>query len=132
MIPAIAVLKAVAEKKYAGELSFSFEPDPALLDIPYVTFGSPVRAELAYEIFEDDSVEVRGTLTFTLRGLCSRCLAEAEREIRSEAEGVFVTGKPKDDEYVYRGGTVELSEFLRDSVMFALPQRLLCGTCEEE
>ena len=132
MVPKIDVRNSVAKKIYAGELTFEFEAEQDLLDIPYVSFDSPVRAELKFEIFQDDSVEVKGRIAYVLKGLCSRCLGEAEQEIVFEAEGVFVATEPEDEEYSYRNGRVDLSEFLRDCVAFSLPQRLLCDDCAEQ
>ncbi len=131
MVPRIDVKTAIAKKKYVGELDVTFDADGKLIDIPYVEFASPVRAALRYEIFADDKAEVTGTISFRLKGLCSRCLAETEREIGYSAEGVFAP-MPKDDEYGYSNGFIDLGEFLRDSVMFALPARLLCGSCADD
>ncbi len=132
MIPRIDVRKSFAAGVRTGELHFPFEPEQALIDIPYVSFSSPAEADLSYEVFGDGEVEVHGSVAFSLKGLCSRCLAEAETRVRYEAEGVFVPHSPKDDEYVYSNGFIDLNEFLRDAVMFALPARLLCERCEHE
>ena len=132
MVPEIDVRSCVARKSYAGELEFSFDAEDGLLDIPFVSFASPVTARLRYEIFEDDAVEVKGTLSFTLRGACSRCLAETEETFTHEAEALFLPAEPLGEEYGYSGGVVRLTEFLRDTVAFALPARLLCETCKEE
>ncbi len=131
MIPRIDVKTAIAKKNFVGETDISFDADGALIDIPYVEFASPVRAALRYEIFADDKVEVTGEISFLLKGLCSRCLAEAEREIVYSAEGLFAP-QPKDEEYGYSNGFIDLREFLRDSVLFALPARLLCASCAED
>ena len=122
---------ALARKNYTGELEFTFEADADWLDIPYTEFSAPVSAKLYYEIRNEDKVLLEGTVTFALKGLCSRCLSEAERRISYETEGVF-SAFPKDVEYGFQNGFVDLREFLRDSVMFALPQRLLCDACAEE
>ena len=131
MIPVLDVRGCVARKNYEGKLEFEFEADESLLDIPFVKFSTPVKAELFYEIMEDNSVEIEGTVSFTLKGACSRCLSEAERRFTGEAIATFVPGKPQDEEYNYFG-SVDLNEFLRDAVMFALPSRLLCDPCNEE
>lgn len=132
MVPKIDVRNSVARKNYTGELDFAFEAEEDLLEIPYVSFSSPIHAALRYEIFEDDSVELKGSISFTLKGLCSRCLSEAEREVVFEVEAVFVKGEPEDEEYEYINGSVDLSEFLRDSVLFAIPSKVLCDRCAEE
>lgn len=132
MVSGIDVRRSIAAGVRTGELSFEFGAEDGLIDVPYVTFSSPVRAALLYEIFSDEKVEVRGTVSFSLKGLCSRCLRETERTVEYEAEGLFVPNDPQDVEYGYRNGRIDLTEFLRDSVMFALPARLLCAECEKE
>lgn len=125
----IDVRKCNAEGKYTGTLDFEFEGDASLIDIPFVSFSTPVHAVLDYEIFEDNSVEVKGELSFTLEGACSRCLKPTKEHIVSEAEALFVPkgGKAEEEDYTYRNGIVDLGEFLRDTVLFALPSALFCA-----
>lgn len=129
MIPHLNVRRLSAEKKYSGKLMFSFEGDQQLIEIPYVSFSSPVRTELAYEILEDDSVEVKASFSYHLQGLCSRCLKETEQKISFESVAYFIPegGKGQDDDYFYRNGVIDLSEFLRDAVLFSMPAGLLCS-----
>lgn len=125
----IDVRKCNAEGKYTGTLDFEFEGDASLIDIPFVSFSTPVHAVLDYEIFEDNSVEVKGELSFTLEGACSRCLKPTKEHILTEAEALFVPkgGKAEEEDYTYRNGIVDLGEFLRDTVLFALPSALFCA-----
>ena len=125
----IDVRKCNAEGKYTGTLDFEFEGDASLIDIPFVSFSTPVHAVLDYDIFEDNSVEVKGELSFTLEGACSRCLKPTKEHIVSEAEALFVPkgGKAEEEDYTYRNGIVDLGEFLRDTVLFALPSALFCA-----
>ena len=125
----IDVRKCNAEGKYTGTLDFEFEGDASLIDIPFVSFSTPVHAVLDYEIFEDNSVEVKGELSFTLEGACSRCLKPTKEHIVSEAEALFVPkgGKAEEEASAYRNGIVVLGEFLRDTVLFALPSALFCA-----
>ena len=113
-------------------MDFSFEADSDLLDIPFVSFAAPVEAKLRFSISEDDAVQVRGRIDFTLVGSCSRCLDPAEQNVSGEVDAVFVKSEPEDVEYRYQGGAVDLREMLRDAVLFALPRRILCSRCAEE
>ena len=125
----IDVRKCNAEGKYTGTLDFEFEGDASLIDIPFVSFSTPVHAVLDYDIFEDNSVEVKGELSFTLEGACSRCLKPTKEHVLTEAEALFVPkgGKAEEEDYTYRNGIVDLGEFLRDTVLFALPSALFCA-----
>lgn len=114
-------------RQYEGDLTFEFEGDNALIDIPTVTFSSPVTARLHYEIREDNCVEITGELRFSLKGECSRCLSETEQSFEEEIEILFVPRRSDGEEYSYQNGIVDLSEALRDSLSFALPKRLLCS-----
>ena len=126
MMMTIDVRKCNAQKKYAGDLTGEFEADDALIDIPYVRFFSPVRAELHYEILEDDSVEVTGTLFFALEGACSRCLAQTEQKFEGSVDACFVPQGGESEEYRYRNGVVDLQSCLNDALILALPGRLVC------
>ena len=133
MIAKLEIARSLAEKKYSGTLAFEFEADKELIELPYAEVSSPVKAELSYEILEDNSVRVFGTIGYKLKGLCSRCLKETERSVSYEAEGYFVPqgAKGEDGDYVYSGKTIDLSEFLRDELAFSLPMTLLCSdTCK--
>ncbi len=130
MVPKLDVRRANAEKKYAGDLSFTFEADPSLVEIPLVCISSPVEANLHYEILEDDSVEIEGSLAFTLKGSCSRCLKETEQRVCGKAEGYFVPHGADEEDYSYSNGVIDFGEFLRDSLIFLMPARLVCSeTC---
>lgn len=120
------VQSCIARKDFTGTLSLEYEEDGDLIDIPYVKFATPVTAELRYEIFEDDSVEITGSVCFTLSGLCSRCLTETQERIVGEVEAKFVKGESDGVDYGYRGGRLDVREALRDAVIGAMPLKLVC------
>ena len=130
MIPKIDVRSLTAAKTYTGTLSFEYEAAD-LLDIPFTEFSAPVQTELRYEIFEDNTVEVRGRFTFSLKGLCSRCMNETAQTYTEEFEGVFEPGKGDGETYGYVNA-IDLSVFLRESLAFALPSILLCDECNRQ
>ncbi len=110
-----------------GVLTFEYEGDKSLIDIPYAAFASPVKADLGYKIFENGEVEVTGSIAFSLKGQCSRCLSDVERTYEGEVDALFVPNLPSGEEdYGYFGGKIDLREALRDALMFALPARLEC------
>ncbi len=128
----IDVRSLVRKNVFEGELAFEFEPDATLLDLPYTEFDGPARAKLKFEIGEENDVAVNGTLTFGLKGSCSRCLAPAEAEIEGEVDGVFSEGEDDGERYGYTRGVVTLVDLMRDSLLFALPSRLLCERCRKD
>lgn len=127
----IDVTRAQALNKMSGDLSFEYPADDTLIDIPYVAFSSPVSVSVQYSIAEDGKVEVSGTVRFRLKGLCSRCMQEAEREISGEIDALFVPNGDDGEDYGYINGKITLDEAVRDAVAFALPNSFLCGDeCE--
>ena len=123
----IDVLRAQALKQLSGDLSFEITADEELIDIPFVAFASPVSVDAHYEIFDDGKVEVTGSVRFTLKGLCSRCMKETQQNISGEIDALFVPNGEGDDDYAYTNGKLMLDEAVRDAVMFALPSSFLCG-----
>lgn len=127
----IDVSRAQALGKKSGDISFEYSADDALLDVPYVAFSSPVSVTAHYEIFGDGKVEVTGFVKFSLKGLCSRCMQEAERRFSGELSALFVPNGDGGEDYAYQNGRIELDEAVRDAVVFALPNSFLCGDdCE--
>ena len=126
----IDVRKLNAQKKYVGSMEFSYSAPETLIDIPTVKFQTPVSVKFDYEIFEDDSVEIKGTVTYRLAGLCSRCLKEAEQTVEGELDAYFQPCKDAED-YSYFGGVIDLTQAVNEAVMASLPYLLSCGEgCE--
>lgn len=126
----IDIRKSNALRQYEGDITFTFDGDNSLIDIPTVIFSKPVTAWLHYEIREDNCVEITGELNFSLKGECSRCLSETEQDFVGEVDALFAPRKSDGETYSYQNGIVDLSEALRDSLLFALPRQLLCSeTC---
>lgn len=123
----IDIRKLNALRRYSGDLCFDVEAPSELIGIPFVEFVGKVKAELHYDILEDDSVEVTGKVTYRLKGLCSRCLNETEHTFVGEVDAYFVKGLPKDDEYVYDRGVIDLTECVNDAIMFSVPSNFVCG-----
>ena len=93
-------------------------------------FASPVKVAFDYELFEDDSLEIRGTVSYLLAGQCSRCLKEASEEVVGELNAYFENRKDYED-YGYTNGIVDLKRAVEDAIMASMPYTLSCGeTCE--
>lgn len=126
----IDVTKHILQKKYSDSVSFEYAPPARLLTVPLTDFEGPARANLEYWLLEDDSVEVKGFVEYTLVGSCSRCLSPARKVIRQEISVYFVPSEEKrvgDDDYVYAGGTIDLRECVDDAIILGMPYSLLCS-----
>lgn len=113
-------------KEYTGTAEFTFEPKAELIDIPYVSFDGNATAKISYEIFEDGAVEVRGSVRYRLKGLCSRCLKEAETDVESPIDAVYLT-EDNGEDYAYNGNKIDLGELFNDTIVFSLPNVFTCG-----
>ena len=125
------VRKLNAQKKYSGRLEFEYEAPENLIDIPFVKFSSPVKVEAEYELFEDDSLELRGKILYTLEGQCSRCLKETSERVEGELDAYFQPFKGGED-YAYSGGVIDLTNAVNDAIMSSMPRTLSCGeNCQD-
>ncbi|MBQ7368470.1 MAG: DUF177 domain-containing protein [Clostridia bacterium] len=122
----IDVRKLNAQKKYVGRMEFEYSAPDDLIEIPFVKFASPVKVCFDYELFEDDSLEARGTVQYRLQGQCSRCLKDATMEIVGELDAYFQPFKNGED-YSYSGGVIDLTKAIDEAVMASLPFSLSCG-----
>ena len=115
-----------AKKAYSGAMRFEYIAPQELIEIPYVEFATPVVVEFDYELFSDDSLEIRGTVSYRLKGKCSRCLKETEADVVGEIVALFEPTKDCED-YSYTGSRVDLTNAVQDAIMASMPYLLSCG-----
>ena len=126
----IDIRKLNAQKKYSGEMEFDYVAPETLIEIPFVKFVGSVKIVFHYELYEDDSLEIQGTVTYRLEGQCSRCLKDASQEVVSEINAYFENRKDYED-YGYTNGIVHLENAVEDAIMASMPFTLSCGEdCE--
>ena len=127
----IDVRKLNAQKRYSGSMEFDYSAPETLIEIPFVKFAAPVKVSFDYDLFEDDSLEIRGTVSYKLEGQCSRCLKEATAEVEGELDAYFEPRKDFKD-YGYVNGVIDLKKAVEDAMMASMPFTLSCGEdCEE-
>lgn len=122
----IDVRKLNAQKKYSGRIEFEYDAPEDLIDIPFAKFSRPVKAEADFELFEDDSLELKGKIFFAIEGQCSRCLGDASQEIEGEIDAYFQPFEGGED-YAYSGGVIRLENAMNDAIMASMPRVLSCG-----
>lgn len=126
----INIRKLNAQKKYSGSMEFEYSAPDALIEIPFVKFVAPVKIAFEYDLYEDDSLEIRGTVAYKLEGQCSRCLKAASAEVEGELDAYFEPRKDYED-YGYSNGIVDLKKAVEDAIMASMPFTLSCGDdCE--
>jgi uncharacterized protein len=122
----IDVRKLNALRKYNGELHFEVPANQELVTLPMVEMASPIEAKGEYEIFTDDSVEIKGKARFLLRGACTRCLKQTEKWIEVEWSPCFVKEESDGETYHYDNDTVSLDKSVEDAVLLGMPYNFLC------
>ena len=127
----IDIRKLNAQKKYSGSMEFEYSAPESLIEIPFVKFASPVKISFEYDLLEDDSLEIRGSVFYRLEGQCSRCLKEAATDVEGDLDAYFQPCKDYED-YGYTNGIVDLTKAVEDAIMASMPFSLSCGEdCEE-
>ena len=126
----IDVRKLNAQKKYSGSMEFSYDAPEKLLEIPLVEFDGAVKVAFDYDVYEDDSVEIKGKVSYRLKGQCSRCLKDAKTQVDGELDAYFQPFKDCED-YSYTNGIIHLEQAVDDAIMASMPFVLSCGEdCE--
>ena len=126
----IDIRKLNAQKKYSGSMEFEYSAPEALIEIPFVKFVGPVKIAFEYDLYEDDSFEVRGTVSYRIEGQCSRCLKDAAQDVVGEMNAYFENRKDFED-YGYTNGIVHLENAVEDAIMASMPYVIHCDEeCE--
>ena len=99
------------------------------LDVLKKSEAPCIEVEGEFEIYEDDSVGVNFTLSYSLKGRCSYCLAEALQKVRYSYEALFVPDSDDDDNYRYSGARLDIMPAVEDAFVFSQPNVLLCKSC---
>ena len=127
----IDIRKLNAQKKYSGSMEFEYSAPEHLIEIPFVKFAAPVKISFEYDLYEDDSMDIRGKVVYRLEGQCSRCLKDASAGVEGELEAYFEPRKDYED-YGYTNGVIDLTKAVEDAIMASMPFSLSCGeNCEE-
>lgn len=122
----IDIRKLNAKKEYFGSMEFSYNPPKELLEIPFADFDGEVKVVFEYELYEDNSIEIKGTVKYRIVGQCSRCLQNASMQVEGELDAYFQPTKDAED-YSYFNGIVDLSKAVDDAIMSSMPFSLSCG-----
>lgn len=127
----IDVRKLNAQKKYSGSMEFEYSAPETLIEIPFVKFAAPVKIVFEYDLYEDDSLEIRGTVAYKLEGQCSRCLKDASAYVEGELDAYFEARKDYED-YGYSNGVIDFKKAVEDAIMASMPFSISCGEdCKE-
>ena len=124
----IDIRKLNAQKKYEGHMEFEYSAPETFIEIPFVKFAAPIKIEFDYELYEDNSLDIRGSISYLLEGQCSRCLKETKMQVEGELNAYFENRKDYED-YGYTNGIVNITQAVEDAIMASMPFTL---SCDEE
>lgn len=104
--------------------TFSFEIDKELiLDPSYIFTNAKVDGEV---VLDGRKVIVKGQISYDASGQCARCVEDAVNHISCPFSEVF-SERPEEDEYRYKSGLVDLTELVKDNVLYSQPSIILCS-----
>ena len=113
---------------------FEYNPEKEFSDDPFVKILSPIIVEGRVSLNGAHSAYVECDVTFKLKGGCTRCLAETEREYGAEINELCE--EDCEDGYPVIHDRIDLSKMVEDAVLMNLPVSFLCkedclGLCPE-
>ena len=121
----IDIRKLNAKKQYFGSMELEYSAPETLIEIPLVKFDGAVKVTFDFELYEDNSFEIRGSVSYKLVGQCSRCLEEASANVEGELDAYFEPRKDSED-YSYSNGMVDLTKAVDDAIMASMPFLITC------
>ena len=125
----IDVKRLIALKKFVGEFEESYPATADKLILPLASVEGDINVKGEYEIYDDDSVGITLKISYLLKGQCSYCLEEAERNVEYVYDALFVPEKDDADNYCYNGIRLDTRPAADDAFVFSQPEVLLCKKC---
>lgn len=116
------------------EFYFEYSPETELVDIPNASFASPLKVSGTLTLSGEHSAIVEGEVAYVIKGECTRCLEQTEREYVAEFYEQVEENNP--DGYELKNDTVDLAKIVDDAVAISVPISFLCkedckGICVE-
>jgi uncharacterized protein len=85
----------------------------------------PLRADLVLHPVSG-GIAVTGSVSFTTRDVCFRCLAETTTD-RTVSLGALFDGSGDEESYPLEGTLIDTEQLIRDEVLLSLPITHTCG-----
>lgn len=112
-------------------------PEEIALSFPGYEFLQPVEFDGVVSNAGNDVLVLKGIVGTEGTSRCARCLREVVSRIEANVDVPYASQYHRDrttleisdpeEEYTYTGYSIELDRALRDSLILALPFRVLCG-----
>lgn len=112
--------------KSEEEFSFDFSPEENLCDIPNVTLVLPIRVKGTVTLTGRTSCYVEADISYALKGECTTCLKEIEKNYNVEYAREF--SMDDEDGCVVKADSIDLDKSVSDEVVLSIP---ISFTCED-
>lgn len=103
---------------------FEYTPETNLSDIPETEIVAPVKVMGTVTLTSDHSAYLDGEIVYTLKGECTRCLSDAEKEYVVAFDEQVEQNNP--DGYSVVNDKVDLVKIVDDRIILSLPINFLC------
>lgn len=127
------------------EIKTMGRPEEIALSFQEYEFSQPVEFDGVVSCADKEVLILKGIVSTVWTSRCARCLKEVVSRIEANVDVAFKSQYHRDphteddadpeEEYTYEGYSIELDRALRDSLILALPSKVLCssdckGICE--
>ena len=110
--------------KDAETFFFEYSPESKILDMPNADLVLPVKISGEITLTDRHSAFVEGEITFTVKGECTRCLTETEKQIVVDfAEQVDAENE---NGYTVVNDKVDITKIVNDAIIINTPVTFLC------
>ena len=110
--------------KDSSSFFFEYEPEDQLIEIPNVNFSKKIEVVGDVILTGEHSAVIEGEVNFTIKGECTRCLKETEKEYSVELRETADADNP--EVYPVKNDTIDLSKMVDDALLMNLPLSFLC------
>lgn len=119
------------------EMKITVRPEEIALSDQEYEFAEPVEFEGTVKNLGDGILVLQGVAGTKWKSQCARCLKEVSSELEAKVDATFKSLYHRDqetedvadpeEEYTYSGFSIQIDRPLRDSLILALPSKVICS-----
>ncbi len=111
--------------KDSSNFFFEYSPETELLDLPNANIVLPISVNGTVTITGEHSAYLDGEVVFSVKGECTRCLKDTEKEYALNFQEGVESNNP--DGYPVKNDTVDLRPIVDDLIAINSPVTFLCS-----
>ena len=111
--------------KDSSNFFFEYSPETELLDLPNADIVLPISVNGTVTITGEHSAYLDGEVVFSVKGECTRCLKDTEKEFALNFQEGVESNNP--DGYPVKNDTVDLRPIVDDLIAINSPVTFLCS-----